>query len=58
MFLFLKIHLAILGIKSKFKCCHYVNMENIINFEFSENFPNLGFIMLVFPVRKTLGPLP
>ena len=33
-------------------------MENIINFEYSENFPNSGFVSLIFPIRKALGPLP
>ena len=37
---------------------NYVNLENIINFEYSENFPNSGFTSLIFPIRKALGPLP
>ena len=31
---------------------------NIINFEYSENFPNSGFTSLIFPIGKALGPLP
>ena len=36
----------------------YVTLEDIINFECFENFPNSGFTSLNFPIRKTLGPLP
>ena len=37
------------------KLCQLVN---IINFEYSENFPNSGFTTLIFPIGKALGPLP
>ena len=37
---------------------NYINLENITNFEYSENFPNSGFMSLIFPIRKSLGPLP
>ena len=33
-------------------------LGNIINFEYSENFPNSGFTSLIFPIGKALGPLP
>ena len=33
-------------------------LGNIINFEYSENFPNSGFTLLIFPIGKALGPLP
>ena len=33
-------------------------LGNIINFEYSKNFPNSGFTSLFFPVGKALGPLP
>ena len=33
-------------------------LGNIINFEYSENFPNSGFKSLIFPIGKALGPLP
>ena len=33
-------------------------LGNIINFEYSENFPNSGFTSLIFPIVKALGPLP
>ena len=32
-------------------------LGNIINFEYSENFPNSGFTSLIFPIRKAQGPL-
>ena len=37
------------------KLCKLVN---IINFEYSENFPKSGFTSLIFPIGKALGPLP
>ena len=40
----------------RFNYC--VNWENIINLECSEIFPNRGFMPLIFPIRKALGPLP
>ena len=33
-------------------------LGNIINFEYSENFPKSGFTSLIFPIGKALGPLP
>ena len=33
-------------------------LGNIINFEYSENFPNSWFKSLIFPIGKALGPLP
>ena len=33
-------------------------LGNIINFEYSENFLNLGFRSLIFPIGKALGLLP
>ena len=33
-------------------------LGNIINFEYSENFPNSGFTSLIFPIAKALEPLP
>ena len=38
-----------------YKLCQ---LGNIINFEYSENFPNSEFESLIFPIRKALGPLP
>ena len=35
-----------------------LNLENYINYEGSEYFPNSGFMTLIFPIRKDLGPLP
>ena len=37
------------------KLCQF---GNIINFEYSENFPNSGFTSLIFPIGKALWPLP
>ena len=37
---------------------NYVKLENLINFECFENFPNSGCMSLIFPIRKALGPLP
>ena len=33
-------------------------LGNIINFEYSENFPNSWFTSLIFPIGKVQGPLP
>ena len=46
---------------SKWNTCtlmSYVTLEDIINFECFENFPNSGFSSLDFPVRKAIGSLP
>ena len=41
-----------------FKLFNYVKLENIINFECFENFPNSECMSLIFPIRKAPGPLP
>ena len=45
-------------ILNAYKLQELYQLGNIINFEYSENFPNSGFTSLIFPIRKALGPLP